>query len=264
MPYVNRRLMALIQLKQSQAIIPRKRQQETTMNNEMTANTDISAEDSKGKRAEDYFFRASAADFKKIPGSPIAYWVGKNVLNAFEQSDSFEAYATPKQGLATGKNEKFLRFWFEIEAQNINFKCSSLQDSKEKEAIWVPYSKGGFFRKWYGCHMHVVSWNDGGEDIKNFKDENGKELSRFRAARFYFKEAVTWGLVTSGFFSARYREPGYVFDIAGMSVFSENNWKILGLLNSSFSRYVLSLINPTLNYQTRLSGLITQKSSKIL
>jgi len=35
--------------------------------------------------AEKYFFRASAEDFKKIPGSPIAYWVSENMTSTFSE-----------------------------------------------------------------------------------------------------------------------------------------------------------------------------------
>lgn len=31
------------------------------------------------------FYRASAADFGKIPGSPIGYWVSNQILNTFNQ-----------------------------------------------------------------------------------------------------------------------------------------------------------------------------------
>lgn len=196
-----------------------------------------------------WFYRASAADFKKIPGSPIAYWVSNRVRQTFVDSKSFSEHAVAKQGLATGDNNKFLRLWFEISERQINFNCSSQADAKHLKARWVPYSKGGEFRKWYGCHQHIVYWENGGYTVRNFKDERGNELSRFRAANYYFKEAVTWGLVTSGSFSARYREKGYVFDIAGMSAFSNNNYFILGLLNTKYVKNILALINPTLNFQ---------------
>ncbi|HDS9752165.1 TPA: hypothetical protein QH926_004410, partial [Klebsiella pneumoniae subsp. pneumoniae] len=31
-----------------------------------------------------HFYRASAADFKKIPGEPLVYWLSTNHLSAFE------------------------------------------------------------------------------------------------------------------------------------------------------------------------------------
>lgn len=192
---------------------------------------------------------AAISDFKKIPGSPIAYWVKKSIFNTFTGTTNFETYATAKQGLATGNNEKFLRYWMECSYKRIMFDCTSISDSIRRGSQWVPYSKGGEFRKWYGCHLHIVFWENGGKAIKDYKDDKGNELSRFRAADYYFMEAVTWGLVTSSYLSARYRCSGYVFDIGGMSAFAEKPFFVLGLLNSVYSRNILSIINPTLNYQ---------------
>ena len=41
------------------------------------------SEQQKEKGMEKYFFRASAADFKKIPGSPIAYWLSSKLRGIF-------------------------------------------------------------------------------------------------------------------------------------------------------------------------------------
>ena len=196
-----------------------------------------------------WFFRSATTDFKKIPGTPIAYWITDNVRNAFSKFKKFSQIATAKQGLATGNNLKFLRQWNEVNFQNIIFNLTSNKEAIKHKAKWIPYNKGGEYRKWYGCNDHVVLWVDGGKEIKNYKDENGKELSRFRAANYYFKEAITWGLITSSKFSARYRETGYVFDITGMSVFGDELFFILGLLNSNSTQLFLSLLNPTLAYQ---------------
>lgn len=203
----------------------------------------------KAKRNEP--FRASSTDFKKIPGSPIAYWVSDFLRNSFRYSPLRE-YATIKQGLATGDNDRFLRFWYEIARNKLNLTISSIEMSNCSEIIWVPYSKGGAFRKWYGNHEYVVCWINGGKEIRNFKDEKGNERSRFRGAEFYFKPAITWSLTSSSSFGCRYRPNGFVFDINGMSLFPNSNKMsdfMIALLNSTFSNEILRIINPTMAFQ---------------
>ncbi|QBJ76911.1 BREX-1 system adenine-specific DNA-methyltransferase PglX [Aquitalea sp. USM4] len=195
---------------------------------------------------------AKPDDFKKIPGNPIAYWAETGIKNAFFKNMSLSTQATPKQGLATGDNNKFLRNWSEVSFHKINFNILSYKESISEKITWVPYSKGGGERKWFGFNDHIVFWKNGGEQIKNFKDENGNERSRFRGYDYYFQNAATWGLVTSGNFSCRYRNNGFVFDIGGMSLFSENNqslYFLIGFLNSKIASKMLKIINPTLNFQ---------------
>jgi type II restriction/modification system DNA methylase subunit YeeA len=194
---------------------------------------------------------ASASDFKKIPGSPIAYWVSQNAINAFSGSRIGD-YATGKQGLATGDNDRFLRLWHEVDYNEIAFCNNGISESRKMTGTWVPYSKGGASRKWYGNNEYIVKWIDGGDEIRNFKDDNGNERSRFRGSDFYFKPALTWSLTSSDSFSCRYRPGGYVFDINGMSLFvgSEKHINsIILLLNSKVASFFLEIYNPTMAFQ---------------
>ncbi|EPH37544.1 putative type II restriction enzyme methylase subunit [Acinetobacter guillouiae MSP4-18] len=196
------------------------------------------------------FFQVKQHEFKEIPSSPIAYWVSNNVRKSFIQK-SIKDYLIPKQGLATGNNDKFLRFWWEISKNKTSHSVTTFTDSENVSAFWFPYSKGGESRKWYGSNEYVVYFPNAGNEIRNYKDEQGRELSRFRASAFYFKEAITWSLTSSSSngFAARFRPTGYVFDINGMSAFGENIYQILVFLNTKVGTYFLNLINPTMAYQ---------------
>jgi hypothetical protein len=212
------------------------------MGNETTKTTDNSG---------CHFFRASAADFKKIPGSPIAYWVSEKTRNIFDNLPTLEQFVVPKQGLATGDNTRFTRSWHEVSFMDLSFDIKKYEDSIKSNLKWVPYSKGGGYRKWYGFSETVIYWKDGGLEIRGFKDEKGNERSRFRGYDYYFLPAATWGLITSGNFSCRFRDFGYVFDIGGMSAFAESGYSenLVAILNSKFTAVSLKIINPTLNYQ---------------
>jgi len=204
-------------------------------------------------------------NFSRISGSSIAYWASKNILDLF-QLKGLKDFAITKQGLATGDNERFLRYWFEIDENKFTKSIRSFEDSLNENISWVPYSKGGEARKWYGNHELVVFFQNGGKVIRGFKDENGNEKSRFRGYEFYFKEAITWSLTSSNDFACRFRPEGFVFDINGMSAFPNSEVQIadlLGLLNSKISTCFLSLINPTLAYQVGDVSRIPIKLSEI-
>jgi hypothetical protein len=182
-----------------------------------------------------WFHRASAADFKKIPGSPITYWVTDAFRRAFEGRKFIEK-ATPIQGIITGRTELFLRLWSEVSRNKIK-----LPMSPEKPQYWVPYAKGGGGRKWFGNNEYLINWKNEGRDLVRSRSTN---------AHFYFKPCLTWTLVTSADFSARYCPDGFLWDVAGSIAFpneGEHIEYLLGFLCSSVCRLMLNSINPTLN-----------------
>ncbi|MDT7013342.1 BREX-1 system adenine-specific DNA-methyltransferase PglX [Levilactobacillus namurensis] len=200
----------------------------------------------------DYLYRTNQANFTKIPGMPIAYWASENLLHDFEVGTRMDELAAPHVGLQTGNNTLFLRQWFEVQHSRINFQASSLKDAEQSGKKWFPYNKGGSYRKWYGNYDYVVNWEDNGYEIRHFTDSKGKVRSRPQNTDYYFHEAITWSLITSGNFSMRYREHGSIHDVSGMSVFStnSNNLKIiLGIMNSPVGNYIFKIVNPTINLQ---------------
>ena len=192
----------------------------------------------------DYF--AKSDDFLKIPGSPIAYWVKESLISAFQKFPPLSDLADPRQGLATGNNDEFLRFWPEVD-----FKKSSLSSHAcGQDKKWFPYNKGGDYRKWYGNIENFVNWENDGEKIKNYIDSNGKLRSRPQNTRFYFKESVSWTLLSSSYFGVRYVPEGCIFDINGMSCFPENEvFPVLGFMASKVCFQFLRFLNPTLAFQ---------------
>ena len=191
-------------------------------------------------------------NFNKIPGSPIAYWISSKLLSAFQDGRPLSAVCRPTQGLATADNGRFLRLWYEVCNQNISFNCTSTEDSLARATRWFPYNKGGDFRKWYGNNDYVVNWENDGYEIKHNFDDNGKLRSRPQNTQFYFKNGVTWTLLSSSNFGVRISESHSIFDVNGMSAFSDSesmNRYILGYLASKVNFKILMIINPTLAFQ---------------
>ena len=193
---------------------------------------------------------SSSTNFGKIPGSPVAYWVSSKLLSAFQDGRPLSAVCRPTQGLATADNGRFLRLWHEVCIQNISFNCSSCEDSVRAGARWFPYNKGGDFRKWYGNNDYVVNWENDGYEIKHFTDEKGKLRSRPQNTNFYFKECASWSLVSSSCTAFRYKPKGFIFDVAGMSFFTNKDlFYYLGFCNTKIAYEVLRIIAPTINFQ---------------
>jgi len=198
-----------------------------------------------------WFHAACSNDFLKIPGNPIAYWISEKARGLFEECLPVGRVANAKQGLITGDNDQFLRFWNEIEFRNIGLEFKSRNDASETNKRWFPHHKGGAFRKWYGNHEYVVDWENDGEKIRNFFDENGKLRSRPQNLDYYFKPAVTWTSLTVASFNARLCHGGFIYDAKGPMVSPIDQqylFALAGLLNCCVTNYLLKLLAPTMDY----------------
>lgn len=200
----------------------------------------------------EYFFEAGKYDFEEIPGSPIAYWASENIIKSFEDGSLMDNILDVKQGLATADNDRFLRLWHEVDINKTKFDSKDADDLLKSGKKWIPYNKGGQRRQWYGNYDYLVNWEKDGFEIKNFVDDKGKLRSRPQNTGYYFKEAITWSDVTTGKFAMRYRNPGGLHDVTGMSAFKDDSIKlkiVLGLLSTKISGQYFKILNPTLHVQ---------------
>jgi len=196
-----------------------------------------------------YYYEADSADFQKLPGKPVAYWASENLVRAFA-NPAVGVLASPRQGLATGCNARFVRHWFEVPVQKIGFGMHSAAEAAASQKKWFPYNKGGEYRKWYGNDDFVVNWEHDGREIRSFRNAQGRLRSRPQNMQYYFRESVSWSLVSSAAAAFRYKPPGFIFDIAGMSCFSDDLlYYLLGFANSSVVTEMLRVLAPTINFQ---------------
>lgn len=212
-----------------------------------------------------FFPNINQSNFEKIPGSPIGYWATEKFIKAFNGSD-LSKVATPRAGMITGNNNRFVRFWFEIENNKFNFSCKSIQDSILSKCKWFPYQKGGTYRKWAGNNEFVVNYENNGWLLKNTIDNNGKIPAHAFNEDYIFKSNVNWSAISSFGFSTRITEYGKLFDASGSAAFPihENDlWKISSFLNSKVANEMLKLINPTVNFQAWEIGKLPYESNRI-
>ena len=220
---------------------------------------------------KDNYFQAKQKDFEKIPGSPIAYWVSNRILSIFEKMQNLKKDGDTRQGMATSDNNRFLRLWNEVNYNKIGYNMTNSQEALESKKKWFPYNKGGEFRKWYGNQEYLVNWENDGYEIKNYAESLYKSVTRtIKSISEYFKTSISWSKISSGNIAFRYYPKGFIFDVAGCSIFykDENIMKYhFGLLNSKIAKTCLKVISPTLNYeagQIAILPVLEKSSNNIL
>lgn len=191
----------------------------------------------------------NANKFFKIPGQPIAYWASEQLFQHFDEQ-AIRDFATASVGIQTGDNNKFIHFWWEISNDNICFTAKSVEDSFCDQS-WFPYNKGGEFRKWYGNDECVIKWKNDGSEIKQNSVDSGHHYQQY-ADDLKFKPMVTWSRIATGKPAFRVKEYGYLSDMAGFSLYSndKNIYFLCGFCNSAVAEEYLKFMAPTLNIMT--------------
>ena len=196
---------------------------------------------------------AEQDNFARIPGNPMAYWLSSKFIALLSAPKSIGKTYQSGSGLSTADNERFLRFFWEVEDNKIaNF--------KEDEKKWFLFNKGGEYRKWYGNLQYVVNWENDGEEIKywvthNPKDPNTTSWSRrIFNTNLYFLSGVTWSVISSGKISFRAIDTNAMISNAAGGVFGFKNAKernaFMAAVNSTIWTKIFATINPTLNYSS--------------
>jgi hypothetical protein len=201
--------------------------------------------------------RLHQANFAKIPSSPIAFMLSEKILELFPNNKTLGDSFTARQGLATTENALFVRSWHEVSRDRIGFGLDSQKNTVACKEIWFPYNKGGEFRKWWGNQHYVVNWGNDGADIKSaivskYPYLNGNPNFVAKNQDFYFRESVSFSKVGSSFPSFKKFPTGFIFDVAGSSIFasSENDrTQVLSFCNTIIARAILGGLAPTLNIE---------------
>lgn len=193
-----------------------------------------------------FYYEANAENFSKIPGMPVAYWVNDAILDLYVNYPSLGSIAAPRKGNSTSDNNRFLRLWFEVEKSKMNLHCHKIIVEDTKTRRWFPYNKGGGYRKWYGFNEYLIDWYNDAEAIRNIK------TAVIANYQYFMKPGLTWSTLTSGNFSIRWFDEGYIFDNGGCCIFElgEKKEYLCALLNSKVFAYIFGQLNPTLNFQS--------------
>ena len=192
---------------------------------------------------KDYIYNINALKFKKIPSSPIAYWISDKMANNFEM-EKLEDIGYSFQGIITGDVNKHLKLWYEVNNNKIKFHYID-RNILNKIDSYFPYIKGGEYRKWYGNLEYIIHWKNDGKELIRSRTEN---------RNYFLKKGITWSLITSAKMSFRFFDDGFLCDVSGSSYYTNDTnllKYVLGFLNSNISSSMLKVINPTLNLNIR-------------
>ena len=198
-----------------------------------------------GRKITEFFntknrYVCKQSNLSKIPGSPVAYWVNDKFLNNYSDK-RFDDYSTVITGMTIGNNDKYLRVWYEVFNHKIAYSKNNIDEIELEKTNWIPYSKGGQRRNWYGNYEYVVNWAE--------KDNFNRSKTTLK--NFYLKEAISWPFICAKL-SARILPQGSLWDVAGSPCFFTNeNDKIFALafLCSKPADYMIKITNPTINVQ---------------
>lgn len=198
---------------------------------------------------KEHFYEVDQQEFAQIPGSPIVYWLPNSVVAAFNKKiaqgiscDTLSDISDVAQGITTGDNSRFIRFWWEVSHKRINSDRTSLHE--DQTDAWVPCDKGGDYRKWYGNNLYIINWFNNGNLIFNYQGSTPRNRD------ISFKRAISCSKITSGSPSFKIRENGFVFSDAAVAIESSNSAEtICTFLNSHIALVMLQAISPTLNIE---------------
>ena len=191
-----------------------------------------------------FYYEQSTDNFSKIPGSPVAYWVSEQTIASFEKGILADV-ADTKQGFATGDNNRFLKFWQEVDWNTVGLNYSSRELAKESFKKWFPTNKGGSYRKWYGNNIYLANWENDGSEMRAFSG------SVIRNPQYYFRQGITWSSLSSGGLSMRFSPTGFIFESKGSMCYLKdecNLFYVLALMNTKVVDSMLNILAPTLDY----------------
>ena len=208
-------------------------------------------------KGEMCFATATQDEFKKIIGSPIAYWVSTRFREVFQECKPLQYFGVACIGLQTGDNSRFTRQWQEVSYDKIGLGVTCRSETLKRGLKWFPLNKGGGYRKWSGNRGILVNWENDGTEIIEYQEylnsvkAASSKMGIANNSEYYFKKSISWSKVSSGIISFRSFDPGFIFDSAGISYFPKMDHDFhLGLLNSCVIPSIVSVLSPTLNYES--------------
>lgn len=202
-------------------------------------------------RSSPHKYHVAVNDLRKVEGTPVAYWLSEKARDAFASGCLIRDVAKPRQGLATSDNDRFLRYWNEVEFKRIGLGISTRTDAKQSGRKWFPLAKGGAVRKWYGNNEYVVNWEDDGREMLGYAAKlYGSPTRTVKNMDFYFREGITWSTISNRF-SMRFSAAGAISETKGAMCFADSKDDLiylLGFSNSCLVESFLKVFSPTLDF----------------
>ncbi len=198
-------------------------------------------------------YSASLADFSVIEGTPFAYWTSELTRGVFEKNDTLDKLADARQGLATSDDGRFLKFWPEVSFNAIKLNSASRTEAELEGRKWFPFNKGGAYRRWFGNNDLVVNWAEDGASLMEYaKSLYGSPTRTIKNIAYYFREGVTWSLISSDLPAFRWFPAGFIIGHKGPAIYTDERDQLLGILafaNSCVAAHCLKVLSPALGVE---------------
>ncbi len=209
---------------------------------------------SEGSSSEsaDRLYNVELSEFELVPGTPLSYYTPSEVRALHDTNLKIdpditgvdaEGIAKVAQGMATGKNDRFLRYHWETSSD-----------------VFRPYAKGGEDAWVLPRVDHQINWQDDGKVVQRYSG------SLLRNSEYYGQEGLTWTAIKETGHRFGYLPSGHIFDMAGSMVFLEDEydpWLVLAAINSTLYHGLFLSITPERQWTQGEVGRIPWHESKL-
>lgn len=181
--------------------------------------------------------------FQGLPNNKFLFWWTPAECKEYTEAKKLGALAPACQGMATGNNERFLKFIWEINPDDLG-------RYQEDSCSWLPYTKGAEGRRWFSSLQVVIDWRKQGFSKKqyhlNFGSSGGNGLPN---KKHYGRRGIAYSKIGNNFSAREILNPGIIGN-AGSAIFPnpENIPHLLCLLNHPKTDTILKSLNPTVNF----------------
>ena len=187
---------------------------------------------------------------KNIRRYPFVYWFGDELLELFQDHPSLGEVSEISGGVKSGDNDHFLRKFWEVSESVIG-----------DDYQW--YVENGEYIEYYDKIDTVIKWQNGGENIIKYSEEEGTYYQGLSDTDWYFDESVIFRDF-SRLFVAKHIPDGCIFSHTVYRVKPDEGLPLsylLAYMNSSLYRFIASGINPTLHYNPGDAGAVPIEDS---
>ncbi len=177
-------------------------------------------------------YERKLSEFNLIENSPMSYWASRELRQIYQSDIVFsaerserdvEGLGVVRQGLATGDNDRFLSYFWEVDHD-----------------IWTPLTKGGKDAWVLPKVNHMILWGENGKEIRSYPGGNGTP-----SEEYYFNEALTYTYMKESGRRFGYLHPSSIFSRAGMVFVPDRHiWTILAYANTHLVTYLMACQDP--------------------
>jgi SAM-dependent methyltransferase len=127
------------------------------------------------------FRKFSQDSFLAIEGGILAYWISDQVMHLFHTFPRAEVFASPRHGMVTSDNDRFLRLWWEVQNDRIGLGMQTRQAAAQSGKKWFPYKREA--RSASG--MATWSWSSTGKMtarklLDTQENFTGRQVAKFK------------------------------------------------------------------------------------